>query len=243
MATAATKGKSVKGVKMNTPVGVLVYPSLTAPNYGTQQYPDEEGSYRTNLRLIKNDEAVQAFLQKLDEVMELSKQQADEAFAHLPLKTRKSIQESQGGIKPKPIYQDVYDEATEEPTGEIELRIRKKASGKRKDGTKWQAPRLPLFDSASPPKLLPKTVEIWSGSKAIINLEAQPYFMNTGHYGVSLRLNAVQIHSLVSRGGSQNAADYGFEGGGGFDYDEAAFEEAVEQVLVQADEVDVEADF
>jgi len=212
---------------MTTPVGVLVYPSLTTPNYGTKEYPDVEGSFQTRLILDKNDPNVQAFLSKLDEVMEQSRLEALEKFEELALKTRKTIEEK-GGVQPNKPYSDIYDEETEEATGEVVMRIKRKASGKTKEGKKWQAPPPPLFDSAIPPKLLPRTIEVWSGSKGRVNLEVTPYFTPLGQYGVMLRLNAVQITSLVSRGSVGSAEDYGFEGDGGFDFDSAAFEEAIE---------------
>jgi len=241
-AAKKSKNKAKQGVKRLTPKGVLVYPKLTKPDYGTQEYPDKEGSYRTNLRMNRNDAGVEAFLQKLDELMELSKQEAEAIFAALPLQVRKKAEASQGGIQAQLPYTEIYDEATEEPTGEVEVRIKRKASGERNDGTKWVTPPPPIFDSASPPKRLPKAVEVWSGSTGVVNVEAFPYFVNaTCSYGVSLRLNAVQIRDLVSIGGAQNAEAYGFEGGDGFDYEASQFEEATATEESDAS-VDEEAD-
>lgn len=204
--------KNPDKVTMNSPKGKLKFPKLTAVDHGTEKFPDKDGSYNTRIVFDGSDPKVEAFLAKLDKMMERAKELAEEKFAELPVKARKDI-EKKGGLTADAPYSEVYDEDTEEPTGEVEMRFKKKAGGTRKDGKKWQASRPDLFDSAKPPKPLPKGVEVWGGSVALIAADYEPYFVaGTGSYGLQRRLNAVQIFELVSAGGQRSASSYGFEG-------------------------------
>jgi len=201
----ATNNKT-KQIKITSPRGILKYPRLNEPD---GKFDPERPAYRTSLILNGRNENVKAFLAKLDELMEQAKSQAAADFKELKIETRKKI----GEIIPNPAYSQVYDEETEEPTGEIEVRFTRRAAGKRKDGTHWTAPRPPLFDSAKPPKLISRNLEIWGGTVAAINFTINPYFMPaTGKYGITLRIEAVQIFELVTKGGARSADYYGFEG-------------------------------
>ena len=195
-----------------TPPGVTKWPKLTKPDYGTDAYPDADGSYNTKLVFDRADKGVQAMLDKLDELMEKASELADTAFAELPVATRKKL----GQPKRDDPYTTVYDEDTEEDTGKVELRVKMKASGVRKDKTKWTAKPL-IVDAGNPPRPLKAGVEVYSGSVAIVNFDAEPYFVaGTGSYGITKRLNGAQIVTLVSSGGGRTASALGFgavEGG------------------------------
>ena len=213
--------------KFRTGIATAVYPKLTEPDYGTKEHPDPEGKYKTKLRMSK--EEAEALLdkkvkQKDDTVVSLREVHAQAIadgqieFDKLPVGTRKKL----GELKEQPLYSEVYDKETEEPTGEVEFLFKKTASGTRKDGKKWTA-KPDLFDAKG--QLLGKGVAIWGGSKIKVNFEASSYFVaGQGMAGVSLRMNAVQIIELVSAGG-RSASDYGFEEEDGFEYDPEDYKE------------------
>lgn len=211
----AKREKNPDRITINSPRGKLKFPKLDKVDYGTEKFPDKDGSYNTRVIFDGNDPKVQSFMERLDKMMERAKELAEEKFAELPVKARKELEKKTGGagIVADAPYSEVYDEDTEQPTGEIEMRFKKKAGGTRKDGKKWKANRPDLFDSAKPPKPLPQGVEIWGGSVATINADYEPYFVaGTGSYGLQRRLNAVQVFELVSAGGQRSASSYGFEG-------------------------------
>ncbi|WP_187971124.1 DUF2815 domain-containing protein [Aquibium microcysteis] len=210
--------KNPDAVTMFTPRTVLKWPKLDKVDTGTDKFPDPDGSYNTRAVFDTRETLVQKFLAKLDAMLEVSRKQAEEKFAELPIKTRKQIEAKSGGIAADQPYSIVYDEDTEEDTGKVEMRFKMKASGTRKkDGSKWTA-KPALFDAKGKP--LKKGIEIWGGSVAIINAEFSPYFVvGTGSYGVMRRLNAVQVIELVSKG-ERTAASYGFEAQEGFDSDD-----------------------
>lgn len=205
---------------LTTPKGVLVWPKLTSPDHGTDKYPcsHEWGDYKTKLRLNRDDNGVEQFLAKIDKALERAEELAREAFAELDVKKRKAL-EAKGGISADPPYSVVYDEETEEETGEVELNFKMRAGGiRKKDNKEWTA-KPALFDAKMKP--IGKKVEIWGGSTAIINADFEPYFMpGTGKYGITRRLNAVQIIELVASDGQRSASSYGFGAQDGFDADE-----------------------
>ena len=210
----APRKKNPDAVTLNTPRGILKYPKLTAVDHGTEKYPDKDGTYNTRIVFdAAGNPKVRAFMAKLDELMERSKELALEAFAQLPVKARKELEKKNGddGVRADDPYSEVYDPDTEEPTGEIEMRFKKKAGGVRKaDGKAWKASRPDLFDSRKNP--IKAGIDIWGGSTALVNAEFVPYFVaGTGAYGLQRQLNAVQIFELVSAGGQRNANSYGFE--------------------------------
>lgn len=241
-------------VTMNTPPAVLKWPKLTEPDFGTDKFPDKDGSFNTRATFDGNDPAVEKMLETLDEMMERAKELAEQKFAELPVKSRKALEAKNpgtGGIVAQLPYAPVYDEDTEEETGEIEMRFKRKYSGEYKKGPKagkkWYA-KIGLFDSARPPKPLKKGIQIWGGTTAILNVEFSPYFNNSsGEYGLQRRLNAVQVLNLVSAGGERSASSYGFEGSDdGFDSSDIEVDDNEGNDSASgsdADEGDDEADF
>ncbi|QOV06094.1 ssDNA binding protein [Rhizobium phage Pasto] len=238
-------------VRTFTPVGTLKFPKLTEPDHGTEAYPCSHawGDYKTKLILDRADDGVDEFLSKLDDAVERAKELAEEEFAKLPVKKRKEL-EAKGGISPDLPYSVIYDEESEEDTGKVELNFKMRAGGERKkDGKEWTQ-RPDLFDAKGKPlprdvkkggKVIKKGVQIWGGSVAIINFDHSPYFMpGTGKYGITRRLNAVQVLQLVSGGGEgRSASSYGFGAQEGFSADDyQADNEDDEDVEVDGDDGD-----
>jgi hypothetical protein len=198
---------------LNTPAGTFKWPKLTTVDYGTKEYPNPDGSY--NVKLILTQEEAAPLIEKLqpfhDEAVELGKK----GFPELKVETRKKLEKSngKGGLDIKDLFTEVYDKETEEPTGEVEFNFKMKASGKRKDGSRWT--RVPgIFDAKG--QTFPKGIDIWGGTVGKVAFKPNPYFIpGTGMTGCSLGLEAVQVLDLVSAG-NRSADSYGFseeEGG------------------------------
>lgn len=204
MTTATVSKEKVKNYSAVSPTGVFHFPKLVEPDYGTAQYPKQDGEY--NVRLALPEAEAKLFRQTLNDSMEVARNQALEKFEKLSLQSRKKL------VSPKSRELGVYvfDRNTEQPTGEIEFRFSTKASGTDvKTGEKWEK-KVPLFDAKG--NSLENVTDIWNGTVGKVAFEAVPYFVNaTGEYGLTLRMKAVQVLDLRSPTGSRrDAKGYGF---------------------------------
>lgn len=88
------------------------------------------------------------------------------------------------------------------------VKAKMKASGIDRDGRRWtSAPA--LFDAKGRPVKDRETLKgMWSGTTGRISFEAQPFYQAAIGAGVTLRLRAVQVISLIEGGGS--AESFGF---------------------------------
>lgn len=210
-----------------TPVLSLKYPKLDKPDYGSKDYPKPDGEYSTLGVMEAEDRAVKKFLADLAPHYQEAIELANEEFKKLKVETRKKL----GGVKENDLFTTLYDPETEEPTGFIQIKAAMKASGTRKDKSVWKA-KPDIYDAKGRP--MTKVPEIWSGTKGILSLELQPYFIpGTGAAGLKLKLKAVQIIDLVS-GGTRTASSHGFQS-----YDDGyEYEEPVEDDTTNEDEDD-----
>ncbi len=226
--------------KMYTPRGILKYPSLTKPDFGTREHPDPEGKFKT--RFILDNEDAQKLIQAVQPHFEKAVAEAREQYAELPVAVRKK-----NPFNTNDFYTPIYDEETEEETGEYEFRFAKKYSGEnRQTQEKWVTNPPALFDAAGQPirgqKL--KNIKIGGGSEAILSFAIRPYFVAaTGTAGVSFMLDAAQIVELVEWG-QRDASSYGFSAQEGFSADDVSEEaEAEEAGAAAASGVDDHDDF
>lgn len=209
-----------KITKMNTPVGVAIWPKLTEADYGTKDYPKPEGEYSVKMRFKETDPAFVSFREKMEAFIPAVEEMATEEFNGLKKPQRDKLK--------APTFNDVfvtvYDE-DEEPTGEVEMKFSMKAGGVVKKGPragkKWSR-RPDIFDAFGR-KVPPSAgVEIWGGSELIIafNFREDGYFIPaTGAWGIKLQLDAAQIITL-RQGGERSAEDHGFKAQeGGFNAD------------------------
>lgn len=215
--------------EVTTPVGVFKFPNFHEPYHGEGEYYNEDGTYGTKLILDKDDPKTQKFLKDLEPHYKAALAEAEEKFKALPVGIRKKL----GKVKARDLYTEVYDEDTEEPTGEIEFSIRMKAAGEYKNGPKkgerWT--RKPMVFDAKRNRIDP-VPNVWGGTKGKINIALMPYFMaSNGEAGLSLKLNGVQIIDLVE-GGERSADSLGFQDEEGFEaepaQDEGMFEDGEE---------------
>jgi hypothetical protein len=183
--------------------GTFKFPKLNEPDTKF----DQAGVYSVKLIGNAEDPSVQALIAKLKPMHEAAQARA------------KALVKKGKALSVNPLYNEVFDETTEEPTGEIEFNFKMSASGTYKTGPKagqtWT--RKPgLFDAKG--NALKNAPSIWGGTVGKVSFEVgvdresgEPgYFVpGTGACGLSLRLLAVQIIDLVS-GGQRTAAGYGF---------------------------------
>jgi hypothetical protein len=204
--------------------GKYKWPKLNEPDYGTKEFPKENGEFSVKLVGKADDPDVQAFLAKWQPLHDEAIKRAHEEFKALPVATRKKLEK----VSVNPLYTELYDEETEEPTGEIEIKFAMQYSGEYKSGPKqgkkWFR-RPGIFDARG--NEMKPAPSIWGGTigrvsfEVGLNKEGLPgYFIpGTGAAGLTLRLAACRILELVSEG-SRDAASYGFgDEEEGYEYD------------------------
>jgi hypothetical protein len=209
-----------KDPEFRTPRCVWDYPKIDKPDYGTKEYPKPQGEYSIQARMKADDERTKALIEKLQPLFNEAIEEGKKAFKDLKVDARKKLEAKNGksGIQINDLFTTLYDQETEEPTGEIKFKFAMPASGKYKDkGTgkekTWTA-KPSVFDAKGVPMV--RVPEMWGGSEGIVAFSARPYFIpGTGAVGLKLRLQAAQLLKLV-QGGGRDAAGYGFgaeEGG------------------------------
>jgi len=121
--------------QFTSPRGSFVYPKLSEPDYGSKEYPKPEGEYSLKLRMSQED--AETWLGRknkegttLQAAYDAAMAEAEEAFDKLGVATRKKL----GEVSKNDLYTVVYDEETEEPTGDVEFKFSMKASGEFKNG-------------------------------------------------------------------------------------------------------------
>lgn len=173
-----------KKVRMTSPKGVAVWPSLHAPDTRFK----EEGEWKVNLRIAPGQEA--------DDLEERLQELYDGA--------KEAMQAENPGKKLK---MSEHRPFAREDDGSLVIKVKSKASGvSRKTGKNWTF-RPAQFDGQNNP--VPKGTKVGSGSIMRVNFEVAPYWTKMIGVGITLRLNAVQILKLVQFGADPEAM--GFE--------------------------------
>lgn len=208
-----------KPTKFMSPKGVFVFPKLNAPDTKFKA----EGEYSVKLRLEQED--AEAFRAKYDEVYaegkeatlaELKQKLAEATDGKEKAKIKKSIADFKESAVP---FEDVVDDDGE-PTGEVLVKIKMKASYTDKKTGKVKNLKPDVFDAAG--KQLKVVPEIWTGTVGYVAGDFNVWFNAKNEFGVSLRLGGVQIIELASAGGGRNASAYGFGAEDGFSADDVA---------------------
>lgn len=208
-----------KRIQITTPKVVLSYPKLTSPDFGNEKYPKPNGEFSAPFIMKSDDPATKAFIAKLQPLYDAAMANAEVEFKKLKVETRKKL----GKVSPNELFTTLYDQETEEPTGEIRFKVAMTHSGEnKKTGKKWT--RYPaIFDAKGKPIPHDKLPDIWGGTvaKVAFSVEEGGYFIpGTGAAGLKLTLEAIQIIELSS-GSQKSASGYGFGAEeGGFSADE-----------------------
>lgn len=218
-----------KMIVATSPKGVFVFPKLNEPDYGSKDYPVPLGQYVVRLRVEKSDPKVQAFLTKVEAVLAEAKAAAEAKFKDMKVANKQKLKAANGdtGLKANPLFTEIYDEETEQPTGEIEFKFQLPAKVEIKKGPR--AGKVMTFkpiiaDARGLPIPANKLPPIWGGTVGIVSFEFQEggYFIEgSGLYGVKMRLLGVQIIDLKS-GGERSAQSLGFKQEEGFSSDDLA---------------------
>lgn len=225
---AAPKKRVFKN--FNTPIVAFNYPKLDAVDYGSKEYPKPDGEFSVQATMDLSDKAVKAMLAQLEILHAEAIENAKREFADLKLDARKRLQKDNGpdGIKVQPIYADIYDEETEQPTGQIKMKFSMAAGGTVKkgprEGEKWS--QKPTIADARG-NVMGKVPKIGGGSRGIVAfsvVEGGYFIPGTGLAGISCKLTGAQIIELVS-GGQRTASSLGFKAQDGYSHDDAAASE------------------
>jgi len=207
--------KKRKTITLQTPKLTLVWPKLNEPDFGNAKFPKPDGEYSTKAKAREDDPAVQKFLKTLQTHHDAAVKAGLEEFGALKVAQRKQLEAKNGkdGIAINPFFKPIYDEETEEATGEIEFKFAMKASGTNKKTQKKWTRKPQIVDAKG--RLLAKPPAIWGGTVAIIAFDFTEggYFIpGTGAVGLGLKLAGVQIIDLV-QGGQRNLGFGAQEGG------------------------------
>jgi hypothetical protein len=245
----AQKFKRPKMIVATSPRGTFVYPKLNEPDYGSKEYPVVNGQYAVRLRVQKDDPKVKAFIAKMEAALETVKETAAARVKELPVKTRKQLEAANGPsmLKINPLFSVIYDEETEEETGEIEFKFQMPAKviTKPRDGkpSKTLTFKPIIADARGLPIPANKLPPIWGGTEGIVSFEfaEDGYFIEgSGLVGVKMRMLGVQILVLKS-GGERSASSLGFTQQDGFSSDDLAEKDEDESEESNDEETDGEA--
>lgn len=179
-----------------TPAGTAQYPWLNKPDTKF----DADGVYKTNLILSAEDFNApnkklggKSLQQVLTDAVEAK---MAETLAELP-------KAAASKVKTADVYEDELDDQGE-PTGNVKLHFKLKAKVTVKSSGKTFEQKPTLVDSKN------KVIDdiIYGGSTIKLSFSPIPYYMaSTKTVGVSLRMIAVQVLDLVSRGGGDTGFD------------------------------------
>ncbi len=183
--------------KLTSPAAQAIYPYLSTPDTG--KFAPTGGQFKVSIRLPAGDPFVAALDAEADRCFAIIQ---DELSADP--KTKKKVATLKRGV---PYKIETDDEG--DPTGTVLVTVKRKVLGKDKRTGEVTRATIPLFDGAG--NKLPAGVDVWGGSTVRVSINTFPYHVEGQQLaGVSLRLGAVQVLELVTRGGGR-ASDFGFE--------------------------------
>lgn len=195
MAEAKKKSKAIlKGI---TPKGVAIFPWITKAD--TKWKP--EGEFRIRLKLEGND--ADTLRAQIDEAYDKAIALMAEEKEILPKKIKKVD-------KPYKLEED--KEGNE--TGAVLFTFKQKAQITLKDKTVKNI-KVDVVDAKNKP--LPKDTPVYGGSIVRVAFEALPFYAPASGAGLTLRLNAVKVLTLVSSG----SRDHGFDEEEGYEAEES----------------------
>ena len=192
---------------ITTPVGIAKYPHLNKPDTKF----DKEGVYVVSL--IFDKEKAAGLVAKMKGILQdFCISNNEKRKAPLPIK-------------------DVTN-AEGEPTGEIEIKFKLRAIGRKGNDT-WEQKPL-LVDS----KRTPTDAPVGGGSKLKVGAEIVPYMSPRDGCGITMRLKAVQIIELVKYSPNGGLAAWEFTEEEGFVSDGETQEDNVVPVADGEDNYD-----
>lgn len=216
-----------KNPRYVTPRGRLFFPALQEPD---TKFDPNKPVYKTGLLLDANAPETLALIETLQAYFDEAEEAARVGFEELKPAAKKKL----GEYKMHPFYEEVLDDDTGDPTGDVRFNFKTNAFMTYKKGPKAGQTvenKVRIIDAKKKP--FPKNVPIWGGSEARIQFDVAPFFVpGTGLGGLSLRMNVVQIielNSSVTGGGLDQ-----FDEEDGFDASELSEEETQNPKTKQA---------
>lgn len=180
-----------------TPIGVASWPRLNKP----ESFQNGPLKYSTGLCWEDGSDEVAKLRKAFDEMMEWI-----EVEGLTPLQKKKGTAVYPLKQEIRPVKDEDGNTIDEEPTGNV--KINASEFYKKKDG---QINKIPFVDSAGEP--ISRVPEIHGGSRLRLQVWCRPYYMNsTNEYGVSFKINAVQIVELSA--GFSSGPEFGAVEGG-----------------------------
>jgi hypothetical protein len=207
-----------KRIKMVSPRGTFVWPRLDEPDYGNEKYPKPDGEFSVQLRMEADNPAMKTFIAKLQPFHDAAVKAAEAKFKELKVDQRKKL----GKVTVNDLYRTIYDEETEEPTGEIVFKFTMKAGGTTKKGKVWSQKPTVVDAKGTTMKKVPKVGSGTVGKVSFDFTEDGFFIAGTGAAGLSLSLLGAQIIDLVTAG-ARTAKDLGFTEEDGYEYEEGDF--------------------
>lgn len=177
----------IKGEKFTTPVARFRYPKLITPDFTYN--PDGEYKVQPMIEAAEGQDLVD----KLDNLLARHKES---------LKSQAPTQKFKLADLP-------WSFETFDGLACVSLKSKMKAGGIDRDGKPWS--RKPaLFDAKGKPVTDREALSgMWTGTVGRVSFMAMPFYSPAIGAGITLRLQAVQIISLVESGG--DATSHGFE--------------------------------
>lgn len=197
-----------------TPAGIARFPALNEPDPGQEDWGDYTPRYKTDL-IFETEPS--KLIKQIGEGIAAAEAEANKKGA---AKKGRKVTPSRAN---EPYFPEVDEEGEE--TGRIVARFSAKSEYKNKQG-KTVPITIGLFDA----KKGPVTEAIGMGSTIKVAYKVIPWVNPKLEYGVSLRLQAVQVLDLVAPGGGADASVFddeeGFESSGAStdDTDEPPFD-------------------
>lgn len=211
--------QKVKEKIITSPKGVAKWAKLNKPD--TKFNPD--GDYSIELLLDPQEPTTQPFIDMLEAAHEAGYQAAKKADPKKKY-VKQNIKVVNDTTKNK-------ETGEETETGLIRVSFKTKASGNRKDGTRWNF-RPALYDAKG--NVLPSDILIYGGSVIKVAFSIRHTPMKTGAFYSSFNLKAVQVIDLKTAG-SREASFYGFGSEAGYEADNAPASNDDEAEAGQAD--------
>lgn len=178
-----------KNTRLTSPTMKAAFPYL---NRVDDKF-NSDGEWKVDLLGNKEDPQVQEFLGKIDEEIDTK---FNAVYNEVGAKKKKKL------YKQYP-YEDVLDDETEEPTGEVRIKTKQAAIIRTKEGEDDIYVYPQLFDKRG--NKLDRSKDIIRMNSLIrANVEVNPFSIDSsGMTGVSLRLKAVQVREFADGAGAE----------------------------------------
>lgn len=177
-------------VKITTPKGTAIYPSVQTPN---KKFEPNFGTYECTVRL--SAEEAEPLIKQIDAVI-------DQAVAEAQEKNKgKRIKRADAP------YKETLDKEGN-PTGEYDFKAKTPAAGVKADGVKWER-KIPVFDAKG--NRITGDIKLGTGSQVQMSFEARPFYVPAVGAGASLKLSAVRVLELREYGSGASAESFGFD--------------------------------